>query len=590
MVRQRPALCLLLSIVFAVLAAAPAHARQDVPPEATSAESAPTDDLVRQLREAIARVEARDDLDEVTKASAIESYNRAIASRRRTIELNNQAAEFRRSADEAPAQLEAVRQRLSGPAPETQPEVPEDATIEQLEQFRAQAEAALAQARERANELQSESTRRQERRTQIPTELASARQRLETLSDELTIAQANAGGVTGEAKRIALEQRVREAEAEIESLNAEQSSYDARRDLLPARRDLALRRVNELQERVAFWQSRVSEVRQRDADRAATEAKRAAREAARQHPVLRVVADQITRWAEHRASEEGLPAKITRATGDLARARSNLEELREEYRRLSRRVGASGLSQATGRQLRRQYEQMEPSSEIAQRLNRTESELAEAEYALVERQEDQIGAGDIDRWVSQRLGEINETGRIENPQELEAVARELAAARRDLLNTRVNDASTYFEELAELAQVQRELLEATSAFEQYIQERILWVRSIAPGRFSMASGLEATRTWIGTPEAWRLSAARAFCTGWEPALPDGARGAHGGRVRRAPSVLLHPPASYRGAGGQLPDGRVLAQCRGAALLGGRGVADARSPVARGVGADAPARR
>ncbi|MBZ0172631.1 MAG: hypothetical protein K8E66_09655, partial [Phycisphaerales bacterium] len=98
----------------------------------------------------------------------------------------------------------------------------------------------------------------------------------------------------------------------------------------------------------------------------------------------------------------------------------------------------------------------------------------------IERQQDRTVAGDTESVTREMLEQISAAGAT--PPELESVARELAIARKDLLGELVKDSKSYTETLEDLEDAARALYEATAAYQAFISERILWVRSISGGR------------------------------------------------------------------------------------------------------------
>lgn len=478
-----------LAALIALCLVAAAAAAQPALPAAASAQPVVTEEVVQQR------------LADASDSAVIDLYREALEHLQRASAARERAAEFRRAVTEAPGRLEAIRQELSSPSADVGPEVPADATLAQLEQAQAQVTARLNAGRDRVAELQGEAAYRQERRTKIPELLAQARQRLGELGGAVR-AQPEEGespAVVEARRTLELAQRQAVA-AEVDALEAELSSYDARRDLLPARRDRAARRVSEDEVLVAAWQELVGDRRQLEAERAAQEAQRLRRQTARQHPVLQDYAADSQRLAEQRARPDGTPQKITRASERVAGAQAQIADLRQQYASVQRRIDASGLNRATGLLLRRQYESLPDADALRKTVAATQRELEDAEYALIELQDDRVGVGDTERVTQQLLAEIGEGG--ENRADIEAVARELAIARRDLLSEQVNDAARYFETLFQLDEVTRDLLEATNAYESFIRERILWVRSIAANRRPVSEDLAAAMTWLVDPASW----------------------------------------------------------------------------------------
>ena len=446
---------------------------------------------------------ANTDLDAAVRTQATEQFNEALAQLTRAADAAKRAADLRTQTASIPAQLETIRQELSSPSAEPAPDVPADATLQQLEQRQQAVAAELAAAREQAATLQTEAQRRQSRRGEISDALGRLRQQLAEVQTSLADVPAANGEVPAliDASRAILGARRGALVAEIDSLEAELANLDARRDLLPARIDLVLRRVATLETLSRQWQEIVSRKRQEqgEADRRAAE--RLAREQTVQSaPALAAFAETTTALARERTGEEGLPARIADAGAELASDKTELTNLRSSYASLDRRVRASGMTRATGLLLRRQFAQLPDAGEIRRRLAETRNALEQAEYNLIDFQERRVEAGDIDSVVESLLRELPAEQRTDQAR---AVVRDLAVARRDLLDSLVADAATYFDQLIELEQATASLLAATEAYEAYVSERVLWVRSVPQTADVSIGALAGSVLWFLDPVAWR---------------------------------------------------------------------------------------
>lgn len=434
------------------------------------------------------------------EGEAATRYREAIARLERAATLRASAESFRRQAEEAPALLASIREELAQPAPTPTPEVPTDATLSQLEQEESEAVSALATARNTLNELQAEGTRRAERRAAIPDLLTAARMHLGEIDDAL---EAESAGVAlDQSQRTLLLAERAELGGEIEALRAELASYDARRDLLPARRDRASRRAEVGEGLALAWQGIVASKRKAEAERIANEAKRVARETVEE---FREYAEETQGLAALRLGTDAIPQKIGKANKQAAHAAAQFTTLRKSYLEVRQRLDASGINRATGRKLRGEWESMQDAAGVRRGLAETRRELERVEALLYDWREQRDGSDDISRVTSRLLADIGGTP----TPELEAVATELATARRDVLAELENDAETYQNALVELERQQSGLFEAASSYEAFIRERILWVRSIS-GETGLDLG--TFRTAIGEvadSEQWRSTLVNA---------------------------------------------------------------------------------
>lgn len=482
-----------------LLLALPVFAQDTAPPPALPSITADS------IRSAITALESQSGLDDAVRSSAIDAYNEALAHLQRRDEAVKRLSEFQRATNEAPALLTTIQAELATPPPDPAPQVPPDATLPQLEQGLAQAQAELLSARQQADDLQAEATRRSERRPAIGEALSAARKQLAETDETIRSLPTGESPVLDAARRASLDARRESLVREIEALEAEAASYDARRDLLPARRDRALRRVTQAQKLVDQWQTLVSAGRRAQAEQALREAERLRREAARQHPVLRAFAEETEQLAALRLGKTGTAHELSQLADRLRDTQKRLSDLREGYQSTQRRIQATDLNRATGLFLRRQYEQLPDPADLRREFRSIAAQLEAAEIAWIERDEQRLGAGDVNQVVEALIGAIQKrtNADIENRADVEAVARELAASRRDVLSNLHKDASDRFQLLLSLSEASKMLLDSVVAYEVYIEERILWIRSIASDRFPTFQEIADDIAWLTDPTAWR---------------------------------------------------------------------------------------
>lgn len=484
--------------------------------DANPASPAPAEPVVASVEEIQARIAALDKIDGLetaTREAATALYREAIEALARRTDALGKTAEFDRLTVAAPALLSSIRMELASPPVPPVLDVPLEPTLTQLEQGLSQAQALLQSVRTESDELVVETSKRTERRGALADQLTDLRKRLDVAKDErAAIAPGDTTPLT-EARRVMLNAKLAALSAEIKASESERTSYDARVELLPARRDRAVRRVAWAQATVDAWQALVTQSRQAEAKTAAREAERLEREAARQHAVLKQFADENTRLANLRIGVTGTAATLDTMASQLTKTRSALDALRNGYQSVQRRIRATALNRATGLLLRTQYAALREPSALRQELRATQRSLERIEFRRIELQEDREGAGDINKIVEQLIEQVNASVKADeaDPVMLDSVARELATNRRDALDSLLVDASKQSQLLVDLISAQQTLLDATVAYRDYIEERILWIRSVSNDRVQFGSSLVRAVRWYFDPTEW----GRAIQLGWK---------------------------------------------------------------------------
>ncbi|MCA8923463.1 MAG: mechanosensitive ion channel [Planctomycetes bacterium] len=451
-------------------------------------------------RPTIAEVESRlaglpgASLEAAERGAAEAAYKQALESLRLADEWAARAADFVRLTEEAPGKLTAYRAELASPMPPL-PDGQDALSATQLEQERAQAAGNLTVARELIEKLRAETSTRSDRQVNLPGNLARLREQVTGLEEGLRGAPppeaepARAEFVRAAAQRAALR-------AEITASEQELASYDARQELLQVRRDRAQRRLAIAEQALDYWQRRVDDQRRLDAERAALEADRL-RQAALRSPQLRELAEGNQELATARTEANGWVDRLERAGRDLSEARAQLQELRDNFRALRRRERVAGLDQAMGAILRIRYAETLDPFRLRRAVWTTQGDLAKAEVASIEYGEQREGAGDVDA----ELGRLEAAGALDPAAR--AVALELIETRRDLLDAALLDTERLARLLSDLDFTRRELQRANSEFREYMEERILWVRSVQHPLVLQPKGAAALAQWLLSPTRWR---------------------------------------------------------------------------------------
>ncbi len=436
-----------------------------------------------------------------------------LARLERAATFEARAAEAQRAAAEAPELLRSIREELVKPPVEPVPmlrtEPPTPATLSsslaELEAGEALASQRLTASRTTLTELQAEAAKRVARRAQITEAVPRLEQRLAEVESALaTPLSGDADSATANARLWSLQGERRELRAEISALDAEAANYEARRELLPARRDLEARRVSQAEKLAKLWEGLVAAKRLQQAREAAAAAAKQQREAALQHPVLQAYAAETQALVERRLLENSPSNMLTTTKRLNETTAATLKGLKDEYHAIRQRIDATGLSRATGLALRREFETLPKRDAIHRRLTKARGALEQVEYELIELDELREGSNDTGL-VAQSLTDAissNSEGQSGSTDGLIEAATTLAVARRDALEALHRDAMAYRDELWDLTENLEALESGALAYERYIKERILWVRSVPDGAGPSLADAEFAAGWYLDAQAW----------------------------------------------------------------------------------------
>lgn len=445
-------------------------------------------------------------LSDQARQEAIAALDRAIESLKAAATLADDAARFERARQAAPGELEAARAEAAQPL-ESSIAVEDEATADQLRPRRDQAEANLALAQARAKSADDEIAQRAARRNEIPSLLAKAQQDFDTAKAAIAAMESQTTGddppeVLAARRTELLARRLRLAD-QIAALGRELASIDARADLLQAMRDGAARKAAALERQVKAWRD---EVARREKQEAAQKAALAARALELQQPALSAVAKEnvglIEQLSGGPSSGSGLVTKRAAAESQLDEITKRLATLQDRFAREQRIGGVSDLAEVVDvrlRQIRQDLPDIKAHrSALAQRrrdFTFVQQQLADLEYrraALPDVETSKAEAMEsLDRSVPEGM-------RADIAAELDRLLRE----RQELYNTLITTYTAYAERLLKLQAQETALIDTATRFAAYIDERILWIRSMPPISTDDIPLAAGSLKYLASPRGW----------------------------------------------------------------------------------------
>ena len=449
-------------------------------------------DVQLQLKQ----VQEATDIADDAKSKAVAFYTQAIQQLEIADQWASKAAEYDAERQMAPETLRAIQAELTEPLAEPTPDALADSSRADLEQRTRLVQSDLDAARKTLADWERERDRRTSRRKELPELLTTAKARLQTLGDtpatpeaELSGAARRAQQALGDARRVAIER-------EIEAYNSEVLSYDARRELLQARLDRASRRVGHLEKLLAAWQQLVQDRARKESEAALREAREQLRRA---HPAIVPLVEQRTQLAL-RAKE--IQAESRQVDAQLLEADTLLTHVNQDYDKITRRVHATGLTNAISQLLRKHRGSLPNLRPLYDRLRKRKDRISSAQLAMMELEDRRGDLINVDAAVAD-VTESTDANVSESQRAMihDAAAEAVVALRTDMDNL-LRDYDQLFEKLVDLDSRERELVNVVRRFDEYVDEKILWVKSgtlptvedIGHGRVALA--------WLAAPAHW----------------------------------------------------------------------------------------
>ena len=464
----------------------------------TTPENAPVETVSKETIEAkLKELDAATDLDDESRAKIREKYQEALKSLESAGQWTDKAAAYQKMAESAAEELAGIKAELAE-LPEKPGPVKTEGTVVDLERALSEKQSTLDAKKTALSELDTEAKRRATRRAELPKLLADARKRLTEIEKEIEAAKAaKEESRAAAARRILATANRQAAEQEILALSREPKAYENRTELLPLRRELAAKQVALLETQVTALREALNQQRKAETE---AELRKARREASRAAPEVAAHLERNTELAKRR---KDLAENIAETGRRLEQAQKTLAALQDQFKRTEEKVDAVGLTDAIGLLLRKQRDALPDVRAQRESVAKRQDEIRKIRLELLERDDRRSELADLDGQVEKELDALGPDQRELDRDELEAAIREALQTEKEYLAALIVDANAYFDRLIELDMAQRLLIEETEAYQEYADERVLWIRSastIGTEDFRQAA---AGARLLADPIAWR---------------------------------------------------------------------------------------
>jgi potassium-dependent mechanosensitive channel len=512
--RDAIAYALVVGMLAALLAAS---AYGQVPPPVNVAppmegEAAPPSLTQQSVQDRLKRLDESTDLDAATKDKLRDIYKQALDQLRVAGEWADKAAKTEAARQSDPQDVARLKAELAVPAVEPKIEIPANGSLAQLNQSLASAEEQLKAEQAK---LAYWDVLPKRRREEVPRQVAAAKQRLADVDQELAALPPGSDAIDlPQARRTLLVAIKAAAQQELAAQEKERLRFEASPDLAPLERDMAVRRVGQAEAIVKKWRDAVNDFRRQEAEEQARQARWAA---VSTYPELKALAEENARLTAEQNGPEGLPAKIERADQEKEALQNELAQLRSQFTSVQEKIKAAGLTDAIGLLLRKRLADLPDVRAHQQSIRARQAEISRVQAKLIELEDERADLANLEPQVRRYMQAIDARDSASDPEDIELKLRELLENKRAYLRKQIADATAYVNTLAlDLDVTERQLIAETQAYTQFINEKILWIRSAAA-----LSGGDLTRAghavarWLD-PQAWR-DLARAL---WNDALAN----------------------------------------------------------------------
>ena len=483
-----------------------------------------TVERIEQLRKEAAE---SGDLGDEAKKIIAEIYRSSLVELQRGEEFaahaaacNNDAESVEQRVAQKKQQLEELKARESS--------IPEDA---ELEQALTKVEVQLAAQKKAQAAAESEPKRRAARRKEIRARLLAIPGVAKKLQQQFASLPADEHALVIAARRTDLEARQLTLHREVPALQNELAKYDAEdaADLVRFQRDVCTQEVASTERYLQLLKEHNQKVRTAAAAKAVRKARDEALAAA---PEFATYTERNRHLAE---AAESMTERFDVADRDLKTAEEVHEQLLRQFELTRKKVESVGLTHSVGALLRKQRAALPDLRHRRAAVSGRQATIDEAQYQLFEYDDERQELADPDSLV-QRILEKSRPSRAEDPV-LKAAAHEVLACKREYLDALIRNHNKYFDTLVELDTAERQIIALTEQYQQYIDERVLWIRS--GNLLSSELKLDPSDAWMISGKRWAEVPLRFWVDLKKHPLPYGfavllfaVLAVRGGRLRR----------------------------------------------------------
>lgn len=479
-------------VLFACLLASvpPRPARAQTPPVAATTSPLPTTDSLEMLRKQAAD---STELDAETKQKIEAAVTKAIDGLGKLEAASKLAEEMKSKADTVGRRVATLRSQLKD-LQDRQPYKIPSLRLAELEQEVTTREAALAELKNQQARTEAEPANRANRRREIREALLTATQDVARIQKQLdTAAPADEPPLLTTARRAALAVEKALIESQLPALNNELALYDVEdtTDILRLDRDVKAEQVQASTEALEALKAELAKKRAADSQAAVSRAQAfakaapdALKDAARRNIALATAIHDLTQ-------------PLLDTARKLDETRKRREELEKQFLVTEQRVNEIGLTGSIGAMLRRQLDELPNVTRRRREVHDRKAVIEEAQYSYFEY--DDARADTVDQTLQQVLSEIPQVFRRQQDL-VKPQAEQLAEQRRKLLDDLLRSYDTYLDTLFDLDATEQRLIRETLEYQDFINERVLWIRSNRPLFTSFA--LDESDTWAAQPGKW----------------------------------------------------------------------------------------
>ncbi len=497
----------------ALLCASPDRAsgqQQQDPNADPNAAAIAAGELSERARQAkVQAIQQESEIPQGVREAALGSYEQAKAPIAQAQVHRQQAQQIADQVEQAPDQIDRLQEqirKLDGNASQPPEEVADgnDLTLDQINARVEQLEFQRTDLQTKLDELDTQVRDWNDLQARLPKLLADTKTELADVRQKLTELPASEDHpAVKDARRFLLRAREKSLSEALDLYEKQSTAGQSIAALLQTRQGLLSRKLQQLEQRLSAWSDLQAERKRLEDQRRLEQVRQAAREAAGSHPAVKQLADTNEQLAELGKSITTRREDARRRLETVNQRLTKIQESFGKVRSMEQRLGK--LTQALGLQLRDQRSRLPDLLALRRRAADRRAEMSDLLVRLSELRDMSSELANLDETSRRLLREAQPPVPEDKKQQVLQRIKEQLADRRDVvkLPQLTQDVQQYSLLLTELDTAEKDLIREAEAYAQYIDERVLWIRSTAPlGPADVAQAVGALG-WLFGVGSWQ---------------------------------------------------------------------------------------
>ena len=486
-----------------VLAVQPGNP-QATQPASPAATSAPSSLVVTAEQIEAARKAAESDatLSDPVKQQALELLDQAAKWFQEAAAAKAELARVQARVADAPRRIEKIRKQLASP-PKDEPlaqAAVRASDLEKIELAVSQEDLELAKKRNALKQQEDELSRLLVGAKSLSEDIAARTKSIEGIDSDLKSQIAEESTALSQARVLALKARRLLRGSELDAFQLRLGSLNLLTNLVQAERDLTAAEVARRQPRLDSLKQVAQQLREERAKGAREAAEELqAKTATLPAPVQKIAEEN----ARYRQELEVLIQKQELVSERLASARRGLDEIKADFARTRERVDVVGASEAIVKMLRRRRDVLPSLQKYKRTSIERGAEISRATDRQIEIDELQRELSTIRRAAEEVLASLPESEEPGQVARLEQEVYALAQTRRDALNELQTVYSRYVGQLTTLDLAERQLVDVSGSFIDYIDDQLMWMPSTGLASLTKEDATLQGIIWLFSPSNWQ---------------------------------------------------------------------------------------